>query len=323
MPSLNGNWVDLVIIVVLFFFIAEAFQTTFLVMLFDFFSFFLSLVISLRFYPFASLLLKENFKLGWSVSNALGFLALAILSESLLSLVFNLFLKRIPERFAKGLINKFLALFPAVLEGLIFISFVLTIFISFPVNPKIKSDISESKIGSLLVKKTSRFERILHEIFGGILEDTLTYLTIEPSSKKTIELNLDGTSLNLDQKAEQEMFQIINEERDRAGVPRLEFDEGLRDVAREHARDMWERKYFSHYSPEGEDVGDRLEKAGISYQYAGENLALAPTVFLAHNGLMNSAGHRANILEKKFKKVGIGVVDNGYYGKMFVQVFTN
>jgi uncharacterized protein YkwD len=52
-------------------------------------------------------------------------------------------------------------------------------------------------------------------------------------------------------------------------------------------------------------------------------LALAPTLATAHTGLMNSEGHRANILEPKFKRVGIGVIDNGVYGKMFVQVFTD
>jgi len=68
---------------------------------------------------------------------------------------------------------------------------------------------------------------------------------------------------------------------------------------------------------------DRLEKAGVSYSIAGENLALAPTVQTAHTGLMNSEGHRANILEPQFKRVGIGVIDNGIYGKMFVQIFTD
>jgi uncharacterized protein YkwD len=86
---------------------------------------------------------------------------------------------------------------------------------------------------------------------------------------------------------------------------------------------MWERKYFSHISPEGEDVGDRLDRHNINYFYAGENLALAPTTQTAHNGLMNSEGHRRNILEPQFRSVGIGVIDNGVYGKIFVQVFTD
>jgi uncharacterized protein YkwD len=94
-------------------------------------------------------------------------------------------------------------------------------------------------------------------------------------------------------------------------------------VARDYARDMWQRNYFGHVSPEGKSVADRLDEAGITFQVVGENLALAPTLTTAHIGLMNSEGHRANILEPDFKRVGIGVIDNGIYGKLFVQIFTD
>jgi len=70
-------------------------------------------------------------------------------------------------------------------------------------------------------------------------------------------------------------------------------------------------------------LGDRLDRAGIRYSFAGENLAMAPTLATAHNGFMNSEGHRANILEPKFRRGAVGVIDNGVYGKMFVQVFTD
>ena len=111
--------------------------------------------------------------------------------------------------------------------------------------------------------------------------------------------------------------------RRKRGLHELTWRPEVVPVAREHARDMWEREYFGHVSPEGKDVGDRLEEAGVSYTFAGENLALAPTVITAHNGLMNSEGHRENILEEEFNRMGIGVIDNGVNGKMFVQVFTN
>jgi uncharacterized protein YkwD len=66
-----------------------------------------------------------------------------------------------------------------------------------------------------------------------------------------------------------------------------------------------------------------MHDARINYSAAGENLALAPTTEFAHDGLMNSPGHRANILNGQFRRVGIGVMDGGIYGKMFVQEFTN
>ena len=66
-----------------------------------------------------------------------------------------------------------------------------------------------------------------------------------------------------------------------------------------------------------------MDRAGISYSIAGENLALAPSVVRAHDGLMNSSGHRRNILDPAFTKIGIGAIDGGVYGKMFTQIFTN
>jgi uncharacterized protein YkwD len=86
---------------------------------------------------------------------------------------------------------------------------------------------------------------------------------------------------------------------------------------------MFERGYFSHYNPEGMSPFDRMEQAGIHFIAAGENLALAPNVTIAHQGLMDSPGHRANILSTDFGKVGIGVMDGGMFGRMFVQEFTD
>ncbi|OGE06220.1 hypothetical protein A2W70_03650 [Candidatus Curtissbacteria bacterium RIFCSPLOWO2_02_41_11] len=119
------------------------------------------------------------------------------------------------------------------------------------------------------------------------------------------------------------MFEFVNQERIKRGIKPLVWDERLTEVGRSHSKDMFGRGYFSHYSPEGKDVGDRLQDAGIAYTYAGENLALAPDVTRANNGLINSEGHRRNILDPAFEKIGVGAIDGGVYGKMFTQVFTN
>ena len=62
--------------------------------------------------------------------------------------------------------------------------------------------------------------------------------------------------------------------------------------------------------------------ARIGRRLANEQ-ALAPTVVIAHEGLMNSPGHRANILNPRFRRVGIGVADGGMHGKMFTQNFAD
>ena len=91
------------------------------------------------------------------------------------------------------------------------------------------------------------------------------------------------------------MLELVNQERIKVGVRPVVMDESLRDLARDHSLDMYQRGYFSHFTPEGKDPFDRMEEHGISYLAAGENLALAPTVAMAHTGLMNSPGHKRNI----------------------------
>ena len=84
---------------------------------------------------------------------------------------------------------------------------------------------------------------------------------------------------------------------------------------------MIDKNYFDHTSPTYGSPFQMMSKHGVTYNYAGENLAGAPSVDIAHTNLMNSPGHRANILSPNYNYVGIGVKDGGPYGKMFVQEF--
>lgn len=140
---------------------------------------------------------------------------------------------------------------------------------------------------------------------------------------EVVRLPLTPDELNLDKLAEEELFRLVNDERLRSGFDALEWDEGLAVVAREHSQDMWERKYFAHKNPDGETALERLQDEDLFFNKVGENLALTRTVERAHEGLMNSPGHRRNILDPEFKKIGIGVIDGGIYGKMFTQNFSN
>ena len=321
--SFNGNWVDLVVLIIILVFVSEAGRVGFWVIMADFVSFLGSLLISLRGYQYAASFLRSNFSLPHSVSNALGFLFTAIFVETILGYLLVAAIKKIPDKYWKVWWNKFLGVLPAAGEGLVLVAFLLTLIVSLPVNPRLKAEVSKSRIGSYLVGQTAGIEKGLNEIFGGVIEDSLTYLTIKPGSRESIPLNIDTRNLSVDEASEQGMFKLVNEERRKQGIKELVWAPEIVPVSRDHARDMWERSYFSHVSPEGKDVGDRLDSAGVNYSFAGENLALAPTLATAHNGLMNSEGHRANILEPQFSRVGIGVIDNGIYGKMFVQVFSD
>lgn len=322
-PSLNGNWVDLVIIFFLVYRVLGSFGSGFFVVIAGFGSFLISLLVSLRFYKFTSVFLKANFNLPSSVSDALGFVVTAMLVEFFVDLLFNFILSKIPAKVLKNKLHRFFGIIPALGEGLVLLAFLLTAVVALPVAPWIKRDITQSKIGGYILNKTLAVERAINEVFGGAANDALVYLTVKPSGNESLKLESVVTELNIDEGAEIKMLTDLNRERANRGLNVLVLETERRDVARNYAMDMWKRKYFSHYSPEGESVGDRLTKAGIKYSAAGENLALTPTEETAHAGLMNSEGHRANILEPSFRRVGIGVIDNGIYGKIFVQVFTD
>ncbi|AST97187.1 CAP domain-containing protein [Shouchella clausii] len=120
---------------------------------------------------------------------------------------------------------------------------------------------------------------------------------------------------------EQQMVDLVNQEREKAGLQPLKVDQKLTEVARVKAQDMIDNNYFDHNSPTYGSPFDMMKQFGISYNTAGENLAGNQTVDAAHNALMNSQGHRENILNSNYTEVGIGVVDGGPYGKMFVQLF--
>jgi uncharacterized protein YkwD len=119
------------------------------------------------------------------------------------------------------------------------------------------------------------------------------------------------------------MFADVNNERTSRSLAALAFSDNLAAVARAHCSDMLKRGYFSHYTPEGLSPFDRMTEANIIFNNAGENLALAPNVDLAMKGLMQSPGHKANILSTNFHRIGVGVIDGGIYGEMFCQEFTD
>ncbi|MBS4031894.1 MAG: LysM peptidoglycan-binding domain-containing protein [Clostridiales bacterium] len=121
--------------------------------------------------------------------------------------------------------------------------------------------------------------------------------------------------------AEQQMLNLVNYERTSRGLRPLQADMELTRLARLKSQDMINLNYFAHQSPTYGSPFDMMRAAGVTYRTAGENLAGAPTVERAHTGLMNSPGHRANILNPNFTHIGIGAITGGRYGMMFTQMF--
>jgi uncharacterized protein YkwD len=106
----------------------------------------------------------------------------------------------------------------------------------------------------------------------------------------------------------------------------LTCDPVLAEVARAHSQDMCNRDYFDHDNPDGLDPFDRMREADIGFRTAGENIAAgSPDPDTTHEGWMNSSGHRRNILDARYGRVGVGRVacPDGRWRWLWTQVFAN
>lgn len=123
------------------------------------------------------------------------------------------------------------------------------------------------------------------------------------------------------------LLAYMNAARVAEGTHELARDGALDAVAMKRAEDLLRLGYFEHYGPDGESAFSELRARDIKYRLAGENLArnnhpAERTVIEAFDSLMASEGHRANIVEQRFYRVGIAAVQSGKVW-LYVTVFTN
>ncbi|MBR1444892.1 MAG: hypothetical protein IJ583_15325 [Firmicutes bacterium] len=120
-----------------------------------------------------------------------------------------------------------------------------------------------------------------------------------------------------------QVLDLVNNERAKNGLSPLTLDNALSAVAQAKSEDMKNKNYFSHTSPTYGSPFDMMKQFGISYTYAGENIAKGQkTPEQVVTAWMNSEGHRANILNKNFTKMGLGYTASGsttYWTQMFIK----
>ena len=110
------------------------------------------------------------------------------------------------------------------------------------------------------------------------------------------------------------MLSMINEDRADAGLKPLKADSGLRSGALKHSQDMAKNNFFSHTSPTNGTFSQRASGAGAS----AENIAMYGSVAKAHAGLMGSEGHRKNLMNASYTRIGIGIVYNSSKGAYYI-----
>ncbi|TGE35370.1 hypothetical protein E4K67_25595 [Desulfosporosinus fructosivorans] len=120
---------------------------------------------------------------------------------------------------------------------------------------------------------------------------------------------------------EQLMVDMINQQRQAAGVNPVIADLRLTAVGRAKANDMKVNNYFSHTSPTYGSPWAMMQQAGITVGWAGENISGNKSVAGSMAALMQSPGHKANILDPRFTHVGVGIAYGSAYGNLYVQEF--
>ncbi len=323
------NFVDFIVLFFFGFFLWQGYQAGFLAGVMNILSTALSFIAAILLYPAVGDFLARQFGATENLALVSAFFIILIVVEVASSLAFHRIYKLISPVYKRisGLViwDKVLGLIPSVLVGLFLVSLFLFLPLIVPISENIRGVVADSWWGKNVLARGLKYQPQIESVLNRLPYKNLAYLiTPQPLSKQSIELTFpEEIKLSPDKKSEKAMFDLVNKERVSQGLNKVVWDDTLLKPARDHCLDMFERGYFSHYSPEGASPFDRLDVLEIDYKAAGENLAYAPSVEIAHQGLMDSPGHKENILRPEFGHLGVGVIDGGINGKMFCQEFTN
>jgi uncharacterized protein YkwD len=316
------NFIDIILILVVLLGMWGGSQKGFILSVIDLLTLALSVVSAYLFYPYLTRFIDNTYSLGvWTMP--VSFILILLLSRILLGVIFNQLLRTLPASTHSHDVNRVLGVIPGFVSGAINAIILAALLFALPISDAIAARMQESSIAGRLAIPAEWAEEKLSPVFDKAVNRSMNKLTVEPESSKSITLPFKVTRYRVREDLEARMLDMVNEERAKEGLPALKADPEMAVVARKHSADMFARGYFAHVNLDGQDPFDRMREEKVRFLTAGENLALAQTLTIAHNGLMNSPGHRANILRPAFGRVGIGILDGGIYGLMITQNFRN
>lgn len=141
---------------------------------------------------------------------------------------------------------------------------------------------------------------------------------VDETADNSTEDNVTSADTNFMAAVETAIYNKVNEERAKAGVPALTYNTVMQKYARIKSQDMGDNNYFSHEDLNGNLITTKMKNDGVSYRAWGENIAYIGGVSDANalanqfmTNWMNSSGHRANILSTNFSSIGVGVYKIG------------
>ncbi|MEP7376597.1 MAG: CvpA family protein [Chitinophagaceae bacterium] len=316
------NWVDLTLIAIFLLSIWAGYRRGFILGSLDLLSWAGSFIAAYMFYDYTKRLLEKLFDLNvWLLP--VSFLVTLIVARIILGLIVRFGVRSLPEQSNHNFLNKFLGILPGAINGWIVAILISALLLSLPFEDSINSETRDSKWAVQLAMQSEWVNKKLAPVFDQAVRHTMNSLTVHPKSNEKVPLGFTYEKAKVRPFLEIKMLEMVNEERIKHGLKPVQADPELTLVARAHSNDMFVKGYFAHESPDSRSPFDRMRDANVQFTFAGENLALAQTLEIAHTNLMNSPGHRANILHPSFGRLGIGILDGGFYGLMISQEFRN
>ena len=318
------NPIDVLLVILILLSVLNGYRRGFVHGVLDLAGWVLSLLAGLRYYEPLAQWLGPRIDL-WSEvwDRPIAFIVIAVIVGVIVQVIGYWLLIRMPEDIRERRANQVLGVIPGFINGLIIVAIISALLLAIPLNEGLSERTRDSALVNRLAVYAEQLEAQLRPVFGDAIARSLNLLTIRPDSNERVELPFKVQNPRPRPDLEKQMLDLVNKERQANGLDPLAPDPELTEVARKHSADMFARGYFAHDTPEGLSPFDRMRAANVRFTTAGENLALAPTLPIAHTGLMNSPGHRANILRREFGRVGIGVLDGGMRGLMISQEFRN
>lgn len=169
------------------------------------------------------------------------------------------------------------------------------------------------------IKQNKKYITFFYDLVEG--EKVCSYQIISEETEENMEYIYANESEELKKSFELQIIDLINSSREKYNLNRLKYSQKATISSRKHSTDMINNNYFDHINKEKETPFDRMKKEGITYISAGENIASGQfSAIYAHEALMNSKGHRKNILGD-YKYIGVGVDFGGTYKIYYTENF--
>lgn len=326
MPFLSAlTWVDWLVVVYICFSLVDGWTVGFVQLAAGFGSFIASIWLAAYLHLAVGTYIIHLLGLPQIWIRAVGFLTVVILSQLLIVFILTKCFDRTGRQLMATTLDNILGAVLSLASAFSVMTMVFILIMAVPGIRGLKNSLKSSLSGRNMLVFLGTHVKPLEDLVESVAREAISFRTVDPESKGTILLDIrpQEWELKTDTEGETLLLNLVNSERIKNGTVPLSADGLLTEIARAHSRDMLLRHYFSHYDPEGHDVKDRSDAKSVTYGRLGENLAYAGSVESAMTGLMSSEGHRRNILDPQFTRVGIGIVDAGIYGKMVTQVFAD